>query len=262
MRLRGPIPCRGARTPVGPRLHRPPVRRHAPNRGACGRASWGRPIEVAVCSTGLIGRRLAMTALAVRRGCCLQLLSATAARWPRRITTTDFVAKMAACARRDGGLSRDGEGAGMLAPDWPRCSWSLDHRRRRLRLADLDAALVTATTHQPSDRTTPTGSMSDRRHWTAALASGPAGGADPSCSPTVKSHVCPSLAHEPSATAEGRRPQDIRIDVVNAATEDDAVTAARAVSRSNLLQVRDHGEDPNWARILSGLSAPPTPRRA
>ena len=40
---------------------------------------------------------------------------------------------------------------------------------------------------------------------------------------------------------------------MNAATEDDAVTAARAVSRSNLLKCAIHGEDPNWGRILSAV---------
>ena len=64
--------------------------------------------------------------------------------------------------------------------------------------------------------------------------------------------VCADLARQLIGDAEGAT-KDIRIDVMNAATEDDAVTAARAVSRSNLLKCAIHGEDPNWGRILSAV---------
>ena len=64
--------------------------------------------------------------------------------------------------------------------------------------------------------------------------------------------VCSSLARQLIADAEGAS-KDIRIDVLNAATEADAVDAARAVSRSNLLKCAIHGEDPNWGRVLSAV---------
>ena len=48
----------------------------------------------------------------------------------------------------------------------------------------------------------------------------------------------------------------------NAATEDDAVDAARAVSRSNLLKCAIHGEDPNWGRILSAVGTTDAALRA
>ncbi|MDH3958863.1 MAG: bifunctional ornithine acetyltransferase/N-acetylglutamate synthase, partial [Actinomycetota bacterium] len=64
--------------------------------------------------------------------------------------------------------------------------------------------------------------------------------------------VCADLARQLIGDAEGAS-KDIRIDVLNAATEDDAVTAARAVSRSNLLKCAIHGEDPNWGRIISAV---------
>ena len=64
--------------------------------------------------------------------------------------------------------------------------------------------------------------------------------------------MCADLARQLIGDAEGAT-KDIRIDVVNAATEDEAVTAARAVSRSNLLKCAIHGEDPNWGRILSAV---------
>ena len=45
----------------------------------------------------------------------------------------------------------------------------------------------------------------------------------------------------------------MRIDVVNAVSEDDAVDAGRAVARANLVKCAIHGEDPNWGRILAEL---------
>jgi glutamate N-acetyltransferase/amino-acid N-acetyltransferase len=64
--------------------------------------------------------------------------------------------------------------------------------------------------------------------------------------------VCASLARQLVADAEGAT-KDIAVEVVNAATEDDAVLAARAVARSNLLKCAIHGEDPNWGRILAAV---------
>ena len=38
-----------------------------------------------------------------------------------------------------------------------------------------------------------------------------------------------------------------------AASESDALEAARTIARSNLLKCAIHGEDPNWGRVLSAL---------
>jgi glutamate N-acetyltransferase/amino-acid N-acetyltransferase len=64
--------------------------------------------------------------------------------------------------------------------------------------------------------------------------------------------VCGSLARQLIADAEGAS-KDVRIDVVHAASEDDAVEAGRAISRANLVKCAIHGEDPNWGRILAEL---------
>ncbi|GGQ76628.1 hypothetical protein GCM10010195_35430 [Kitasatospora griseola] len=64
--------------------------------------------------------------------------------------------------------------------------------------------------------------------------------------------VCADLARRLIGDAEGAS-KDIRIDVVNAATEDEAVDVARTISRSNLLKCAIHGEDPNWGRVLSAI---------
>ena len=55
-----------------------------------------------------------------------------------------------------------------------------------------------------------------------------------------------------SRDAEGAS-KDIAVEVVGAATEDDALEAARAVGRSNLLKCALHGNDPNWGRVLAAV---------
>jgi glutamate N-acetyltransferase/amino-acid N-acetyltransferase len=64
--------------------------------------------------------------------------------------------------------------------------------------------------------------------------------------------VCADLARQLIGDAEGAS-KDVRIDVVGAASEDEAVDVARAVARSNLLKCALHGEDPNWGRVLSAV---------
>src|SRR5205085_10104010 len=64
--------------------------------------------------------------------------------------------------------------------------------------------------------------------------------------------VCAELAQQLVNDCEGAS-KVIEISVVGAVDEIDAVTVARAISRSNLLKCAIHGEDPNWGRILSAL---------
>jgi glutamate N-acetyltransferase/amino-acid N-acetyltransferase len=64
--------------------------------------------------------------------------------------------------------------------------------------------------------------------------------------------VCDDLAQQLIHDAEGAS-KDIRIEVVNAASEDDAVEVGRSIARNNLLKCAVHGEDPNWGRVLSAI---------
>jgi glutamate N-acetyltransferase/amino-acid N-acetyltransferase len=64
--------------------------------------------------------------------------------------------------------------------------------------------------------------------------------------------VCADLARQLVSDAEGAS-KDIRIEVVNAATEDEAVDVGRTIARSNLFKCAVHGEDPNWGRVLSAI---------
>jgi glutamate N-acetyltransferase/amino-acid N-acetyltransferase len=210
------------------------------------------PIEVAVCSTGLIGDRLPMDALLAGADAAAAALStqggpdaATA------IVTTDSVPKLAALRHPDGwtvgGMAK---GAGMLAPGLATMLVVLT-TDAAIDADELDEVLREAT-RTTFDRIDSDGCMSTN-DTVLLLASG-ASGVAPSWADLREAitAVCASLARQLIADAEGAT-KDIRIDVTGAATEDDAVAAARAVARSNLLKCAIHGEDPNWGRILAAV---------
>jgi glutamate N-acetyltransferase/amino-acid N-acetyltransferase len=64
--------------------------------------------------------------------------------------------------------------------------------------------------------------------------------------------VCADLVRQLQLDAEGASKM-IKIKVVGAASDQDAVTAGRAVARSNLLKCAIAGADPNWGRVLSAV---------
>jgi glutamate N-acetyltransferase/amino-acid N-acetyltransferase len=66
------------------------------------------------------------------------------------------------------------------------------------------------------------------------------------------SAVCHDLAQQMVRDAEGAT-KDIEVTVTGAASVDDALEAARAVGRSNLLKCALHGNDPNWGRVLAAV---------
>ena len=85
------------------------------------------------------------------------------------------------------------------------------------------------------------------------LASGAAGARPaPDDFAHVLTEVCADLARQLQADAEGAS-KAIAIEVVGAASEDDALAAGRAVARSALVKCAIAGEDPNWGRVLSAV---------
>jgi glutamate N-acetyltransferase/amino-acid N-acetyltransferase len=115
----------------------------------------------------------------------------------------------------------------------------------------LDKALRDAT-RQTFDRVDSDGCMSTN-DTVLLLASG-ASGTIPEYGDFADAvrAVCADLARQLVGDAEGAA-KDIRIEVVNAATEEDAVEVGRSIARNNLLKCAIHGEDPNWGRVLSAI---------
>lgn len=122
--------------------------------------------------------------------------------------------------------------------------------------ADLDSATLDkalrAATRTTFDRADSDGCMStnDTVLLLASGASGVAPGYEDFAAGVEK--VCADLARQLIRDAEGAS-KDIKIEVVNAATEDDAVEVGRSIARNNLLKCAIHGEDPNWGRVLSAI---------
>ncbi|MFM7597113.1 MAG: bifunctional glutamate N-acetyltransferase/amino-acid acetyltransferase ArgJ, partial [Actinomycetota bacterium] len=207
--------------------------------------------EVAVCSTGLIGERLPMDRLLSGIDQAATALSSSGGPDAAvAIMTTDTVPKTVVVQADGFTVGGMAKGAGMLAPGLATMLVVITTDAR----ADapmLDAVLRDAT-HVTFDRIDSDGCMSTN-DTVLIMASG-ASGVAPARQELASAvtAACADLALQLIRDAEGAS-KDIRIDVVHAASEDDAIEVARAVSRSNLLKCAIHGEDPNWGRVLSAV---------
>ena len=205
--------------------------------------------DVAVCSTGLIGDLLPMDALLGGVDAATQALSTDGgANASLAIMTTDTHSKTAVMSGAGFVVGGMAKGAGMLAPGLATMLVVITTD------AVLDqAVLETATRSAVSttfERIDSDGCMSTN-DTVIVMSSGASGtSVSPEDFEVVLNHVCADLARQLIGDAEGAS-KDIRIDVINAVSSDDAVDVARAVSRSNLLKCAIHGEDPNWGRVLS-----------
>ncbi len=208
-------------------------------------------IDVAVCSTGLIGQRLPMDKIYRGIDAAVGELALDGGdNAALAIMTTDSVPKTA--TRLGSGYTIGGmaKGAGMLAPGLATMLVVIT-TDADVPSADLEHALRAATS-KSFDRIDSDGCMSTN-DTVLVLASG-ASGVHPSMSEfeALLSEVCAELARKLIGDAEGAS-KDIRIHVSAADSEQDALEVARAISRSNLLKCAMHGEDPNWGRVLSAI---------
>ncbi|MFZ4301290.1 bifunctional glutamate N-acetyltransferase/amino-acid acetyltransferase ArgJ [Streptomyces cinereoruber] len=207
--------------------------------------------EVAVASTGLIGVLLPMDKLlpGVEKAAA-ELSEHGGEKAAIAIKTTDTVHKTAVVTEDGWTVGGMAKGAGMLAPGLATMLVVLT-TDADVDAEGLDAALRSAT-RTTFDRVDSDGCMSTN-DTVLLLASG-ASGLTPARDEFAEAvrAVCDDLARQLIGDAEGAS-KDIRIEVVNAATEDDAVEVGRTIARNNLLKCAIHGEDPNWGRVLSAI---------
>ncbi|MFF9344172.1 MULTISPECIES: bifunctional glutamate N-acetyltransferase/amino-acid acetyltransferase ArgJ [unclassified Streptomyces] len=207
--------------------------------------------EVAVASTGLIGVLLPMDKLlpGVEKAAA-ELSAHGGEKAAIAIKTTDTVHKTAVATKDGWTVGGMAKGAGMLAPGLATMLVVLT-TDADVDARGLDAALRTAT-RLTFDRVDSDGCMSTN-DTVLLLASG-ASGTTPAQDDFAEAvrEVCADLARQLIGDAEGAS-KDIRIEVINAATEDDAVEVGRSIARNNLLKCAIHGEDPNWGRVLSAI---------
>lgn len=209
--------------------------------------------DVLVCSTGLIGTGDEVFRAKVLEGvaqsvAALDAESGQAA--AEAIMTTDSVSKTVVRSQDGWTIGGMAKGAGMLAPGLATMLVVLT-TDAVLDAADADAHLRAAT-RVSFDRLDSDGCMSTNDQVTL-LASGASGVVpDPDAFRRALTEVCLDLAVQLQADAEGAS-HSIRITVVHAAAEDEAVEVARSVARNNLFKAAIFGNDPNWGRVLAAI---------
>jgi glutamate N-acetyltransferase / amino-acid N-acetyltransferase len=208
-------------------------------------------IDVAVCSTGLIGMRLPMAKLAPGINDLVPQLSREGGQAAAEaILTTDSVPKQTGYADEGWSIGGMAKGAGMLAPGLA----------TMLVILTTDAVVdqgqlrdqVAAACRRSFERIDSDGCMSTND--TVILMSSGASGVRPTPADfqAALDETCHDLALQLLADAEGAA-HTIAIQVDHAASEDDAVQVGRAIARSNLFKCAVFGQDPNWGRVLAAI---------
>lgn len=222
---------------------------------------WGSEtgaVEVAVCSTGLIGDRLPMDKLLkgvqdivheIHGGMTGGDEAAAA------IMTTDTVPKQSALHADDGwNIGGMVKGAGMIAPslatmlcvlttDAAVSAEALDHALRRASRLTFDRLDVDGST-----------STND----TVLLLASGASNVTPTQDELDEAvmAVCDDLAAQMQSDAEGVTKR-VRVTVTGAVTEEEALIGARVVARDSLVKCAFFGSDPNWGRVLAVIGIAP-----
>ena len=207
--------------------------------------------DVLVCSTGLIGEQLDRDKILAGVDASAASLSTDGGlAAAEAIMTTDSVAKTAAAEGSGWVIGGMAKGAGMLAPGLATMLVVLT-TDAELPSGELDKALRQAT-RVTFDRLDSDGCMSTND--TVTLMASGASGITPSLEEfaLVLTAVCRDLAMQLLADAEGST-HDIAIEVINAASEDDAVMVGRSLARNNLFKAAVFGNDANWGRILAAV---------
>ncbi|HYI54419.1 MAG TPA: bifunctional glutamate N-acetyltransferase/amino-acid acetyltransferase ArgJ [Microlunatus sp.] len=208
-------------------------------------------IDVAVCSTGLIGVRLPMDLITASIPALVANLDTDGGHAAAEaIMTTDTVTKEAVSVGVGWSVGGMAKGAAMLAPGLA----------TMLVVITTDAVVDPTTLHDQLaaatalsfDRVDSDGCMSTND--TVLLLSSGASGITPGAAELTDAvtAVCTDLALQLVADAEGSS-HTITIDVVNAASESDAVEVGKSIARNNLFKCAVFGNDPNWGRVLSAV---------
>jgi len=208
-------------------------------------------IDVAVASTGLIGVRLPMDKLTAGvTAAAAQLSTDGGPAAARAIMTTDSVPKTTVQTGEGWTVGGMAKGAGMLAPSLATMLVVLT--TDAVVTADVLAPALDHATKHSFERVDSDGCLSTN-DTVLVLANG-ASGVTPTAAElgAALDAACLDLAMQLLADAEGST-KDIAIEVRNAASVADALTAARACARNNLLKTALFGNDPNWGRVLAAI---------
>lgn len=215
------------------------------------------PIEVAVCSTGIIGEQLPRATLLAGVEKAAAELAATAEAGTAAATavlTTDTHPKEALVPAAGFSVGGFAKGAGMLAPAMATMLVVLT-TDAVADAATCDAALRAAV-EATFDRLDVDGGTSTN-DTVLLLASGASGVTPGVAELTAAVHAtCNDLCLQLQADAEGVT-KHVTIAVHGARSEADALAVARTVAQDNLCKTAFFGADPNWGRIAMAVGRAP-----
>jgi glutamate N-acetyltransferase / amino-acid N-acetyltransferase len=215
--------------------------------------------EIGVCSTGLIGERLPMDKLLPGLKTVVDALGTTAEHGLSAATavmTTDRVAKQAVFQHADGwSIGGFAKGAGMCAPNMA-TMLSVITTDAIVDQPHLDHVLRNAVA-KTFNRLDVDGGTSTN-DTVLLLSSGASGVAVPPAEfEAALITLAGDLVKQLQADAEGVT-KHVSITVQNAATEAEAVAAAKIVAEDNLCKTAFFASDPNWGRIAMAVGNAPT----
>ena len=213
-------------------------------------------VDVAVCSTGLIGERLPMDKIRTGIDAAAAALAATdeaATAAATAVMTTDSVPKQAARSRNGWTIGGFAKGSGMCAPNM---ATMLAVLTTDAVLDDADGPLRAAV-DATFNRLDVDGGTSTND--TVLLLSSGASGVTPAEDEfaEVLREVCADLVAQLQADAEGVT-KHVTITVRGAESDAAAVSAARVVANDNLCKTAFFGSDPNWGRVAMAVGNAPT----
>ena len=219
--------------------------------GAAAKALGCAPHEVAVASTGPIGKPLPVDDVIAGIPRAVELLGPDVEPFASAIVTTDTTTKLSSASAGGARVVGVAKGAAMVAPSMATMLAFLatDARVSSGSLRDLlsDAAAATfgricvdaceSTNDSVYLLSTQTGAETSTHALASALR-----------------EVCSDLAAQIVKDAEGAS-RVMRIEISGARSDEAALALARAVAASVLWRAAAHGADPNWGRILAALGS-------
>ena len=206
--------------------------------------------EVAVCSTGLIGDLLPMDVIREGISKLSTELGDNGNAAAEAILTTDLVVKEAIVKRDGWSIAGMAKGVGMMAPSLATMLVCIT-TDAVVESNDLDAALHGAS--GVTFNTLDVDGATSTNDTVIAMASG-ASGVQPSAEDFADAltELSEELSRQLQADAEGVTKRVV-ITVEGTADDAQALNAARAIGRDNLVKCAMFGSDPNWGRVLAAV---------
>ncbi|MBA3907967.1 MAG: bifunctional glutamate N-acetyltransferase/amino-acid acetyltransferase ArgJ [Pseudonocardiales bacterium] len=214
-------------------------------------------VEIAVCSTGIIGEQLprAILLAGVEKAAAeLNSTEEAGTAAAAAVLTTDTHPKQVHVAAEGWSVGGFAKGAGMIAPAMATMLVVLT-TDAVVDATTCDAALRAAV--EPTFNRLDVDGGTSTNDTVLLLASGASGitpGAD-QFTATVRA-ACADLCRQLQADAEGAT-KHVTIAVRGARSDADALAVARTVSQDNLVKTACFGSDPNWGRIAMAVGRSP-----